>query len=57
MVKDPEVITDESITKARGFKESRGHLLLKHDFVLATLEEGKEARKVAMPAIAAKDVL
>lgn len=52
-MQDPEVVTDEVITKARGFKESKSHLLLKQDLVLATLEEGKEARKVAMHAVAA----
>jgi hypothetical protein len=41
------------MTKARGFKESKSHLLLKQDFILATQEEGKEARKLAMPAVAA----
>lgn len=53
LIVDPEVVTDEVITKARGFKESKSHLLLKQDLVLATLEEGKEARKVAMHAVAA----
>jgi len=53
LIVTPEVIADESITKSRGFKESKPHLLLKQDFVLATLEEGKEARKLAMPAVAA----
>jgi len=45
----PEVINDVSITKARGFKDPKPHIYLKHDFVLATVDECVEARKKAGP--------
>lgn len=44
---EPKVIDDLSISKARGFKESKPHLYLKHDFVLATVDECVEARRKA----------
>jgi hypothetical protein len=53
IMQHPEVITDGSITKNRGFRESKSHLFLKHDFVLATEEEAREARNAAMLAITA----
>jgi hypothetical protein len=49
---DPEVITDGSITTARGFKESKPHHYLKYDFFLVTPEEGEEARKIVIPLVA-----
>lgn len=49
--KKPEIISDVSITKARGFREDISHAYLKQDFVLATPEEGAEARKAKMPAL------
>ena len=44
---EPKVIDDLSISKARGFKESKPHLYLKQDFVLATVDECVEARRKA----------
>ncbi|KAJ7114085.1 intradiol ring-cleavage dioxygenase [Mycena epipterygia] len=44
--------TDVEVTRARGFKEAKAHQVLKHDFVLATTEEGAAARKKTMPAVA-----
>ncbi|KAJ7709024.1 intradiol ring-cleavage dioxygenase [Mycena rosella] len=44
--------TDVTVTRARGFKEAKSHEVLKHDFVLATPEEGAEARKRSMPTAA-----
>jgi hypothetical protein len=41
------------VTRARGFKDAKTHEVLKFDFVLATLEEGAEARKLTMPKVAA----
>ncbi|KAJ6487652.1 intradiol ring-cleavage dioxygenase [Mycena sanguinolenta] len=37
--------TNIEVTRARGFKEATTHQVLKHNFVLATVEEGAEARK------------
>ena len=37
--KDPKLITDASITLARGFKEAKLHLELKQDFVLVREQE------------------
>jgi len=48
LVVDPILITDESVTKSRGFKEPKSHLLVKHDFKLATLEESQAARKAVL---------
>jgi len=45
LIVDPEIINDISISKARGFKEPKPHAYLKHDFVLATVEECAELRK------------
>ncbi|KAJ7483338.1 intradiol ring-cleavage dioxygenase [Mycena latifolia] len=44
--------TDVEVTRARGFRDAKSHEVLKHDFILATLEEGAEARKQSMPAAA-----
>ncbi|KAJ6552878.1 intradiol ring-cleavage dioxygenase [Mycena capillaripes] len=41
--------TDLEVTRARGFKEAKMHQVVKYDFVLATPEEGAEARKRNMP--------
>ncbi|KAG6873332.1 hypothetical protein C0995_000191 [Termitomyces sp. Mi166 len=40
-----ETVTDEDKTIARGFKQKKPHAYLKKDFVLATPEEGAQARK------------
>jgi len=48
LIVEPVVINDLSISKARGFKESKPHTYLKHDFVLATVDECVEARKKAL---------
>ncbi|KAF7371118.1 Intradiol ring-cleavage dioxygenase [Mycena sanguinolenta] len=40
--------TDVEVTRARGFKEATTHEVLKHDFILATVEEATEARKRTM---------
>ncbi|KAJ7261893.1 intradiol ring-cleavage dioxygenase [Mycena rebaudengoi] len=45
--------SDIQVTRARGFKDAKTHEVLKFDFVLATLEEGAEARKLTMPKVAA----
>lgn len=45
LIVDPEIINDPSISKARGFKEPRAHAYLKQNFVLATVEEGIDARR------------
>jgi len=47
LIVEPKEINDLSISKARGFKEPKPHLYLKHDFVLATVEECAEARRKA----------
>ncbi|KDR72706.1 hypothetical protein GALMADRAFT_761838 [Galerina marginata CBS 339.88] len=41
----PEIVEDIAVSKSRGFKESKPHAYLKKDFVLATLEQGAEARR------------
>ncbi|TFK65132.1 intradiol ring-cleavage dioxygenase [Pluteus cervinus] len=49
LIVDPEKVKDEALTVSRGFKNgSKGHAYVKHDFVLATVEEAKEARKDAV---------
>ncbi|KAJ6568404.1 intradiol ring-cleavage dioxygenase [Mycena vulgaris] len=53
LIVDTTTETDIAVTRARGFKEATTHKVLKQDFVLATLEEGAEARKRSMPAIKA----
>ncbi|KAJ7173444.1 intradiol ring-cleavage dioxygenase [Mycena filopes] len=42
---------DVAVTKARGFKDAKPHEVLKQDFVLATVAEATEARKISMPAL------
>jgi len=48
LLTDIEVINDVSITKARGFQQAVPHAYLKRDFVLATPEQGAEARRKIM---------
>ncbi|KNZ73269.1 Hydroxyquinol 1,2-dioxygenase [Termitomyces sp. J132] len=45
LIMKPEIVTDEDKTIARGFVQRKPHVYLKKDFVLATPEEGAEARK------------
>ncbi|KAJ7663908.1 intradiol ring-cleavage dioxygenase [Mycena polygramma] len=49
LIVDTTTETDIEVTRARGFREAKMHKVLKFDFVLATIEEGKEARKRSMP--------
>ncbi|KAF7345468.1 Intradiol ring-cleavage dioxygenase [Mycena venus] len=49
LIVDTTTETDVEVTRKRGFKEATSHKVLKHDFVLATPEEGAEARKRIMP--------
>jgi hypothetical protein len=53
LLQDTTTETDAEVTRARGFKAGTSHQVLKRDFVLATVEEGVEARKRSMPKIAA----
>lgn len=39
-------MTDLALSKQRGFKEAKPHVYLKRDFVLATNEQGAEAREL-----------
>ncbi|KAF8211081.1 intradiol ring-cleavage dioxygenase [Mycena galopus ATCC 62051] len=48
LIVDTTTETDVEVTRARGFKEATTHQVLKRDFVLATHEEGVEARKLSM---------
>ncbi|KAF8957385.1 intradiol ring-cleavage dioxygenase [Flammula alnicola] len=51
LIVEPEIVDDLSLTKSRGFKEAKPHAYLKKDFVLATVEQGAEARlKLAVEA-------
>jgi hypothetical protein len=50
-LQEPDVIDDLSISKARGFKEAKPHAYLKQNFVLATPEEGTEARKRRLQSV------
>ncbi|KAJ6621463.1 intradiol ring-cleavage dioxygenase [Mycena sp. CBHHK59/15] len=52
LVCEPTIETDVEVTRARGFKDAKTHKVLKRDFVLATMEEGAEARKQSMPMAA-----
>ncbi|KAG6909012.1 hypothetical protein DXG01_002398 [Tephrocybe rancida] len=45
LITKPEIVTDEAKTLARGFANAKPHAYLNKDFVLATPEEGAEARK------------
>ncbi|KAG6830225.1 hypothetical protein H0H92_001665 [Tricholoma furcatifolium] len=45
LIVKPEIVTDEAKTLARGFSQGKPHAYLKKDFILATPEEGNEARK------------
>ncbi|KAF7317643.1 Intradiol ring-cleavage dioxygenase [Mycena kentingensis (nom. inval.)] len=48
-----ETTTTESnvdVTRQRGFKDAKSHQVLKRDFILATVEEGKIAREKSMEA-------
>jgi hypothetical protein len=47
-------VDDVEITKQRGFKQAKSHKELKRDFILATKEEGNEARRKAMPSLNAE---
>lgn len=51
LIVEPQLVEDTSVTLARGFKDAKSHMELKHDFVLATPEEGAEARRKVMPAV------
>ncbi|CAK5273525.1 unnamed protein product [Mycena citricolor] len=42
--------TDPELTRARGFLNETSHKVLKHNFVLATVEEGIQAKKQTMKA-------
>jgi len=44
LIVKPELINDVSATQARGFKDQKPHVLLRKTFVLATPEEGQQAR-------------
>ncbi|KAJ3512410.1 hypothetical protein NLJ89_g3540 [Agrocybe chaxingu] len=46
LIMDPEIVTDVSLSKARGFKDAKPHAYLKRDFILVTPEQGAEARRV-----------
>ncbi|KAK7033902.1 hypothetical protein VNI00_012526 [Paramarasmius palmivorus] len=52
LIVDLKPVDDTSKTLARGFKKELPHMELEQNFVLATPEEGKEARRKAMPALA-----
>ncbi|KAJ7498093.1 intradiol ring-cleavage dioxygenase [Mycena galericulata] len=52
LIVDTTIETNIEVTRARGFKESTSHKVLKYDFVLATPEEGAGARKRTMHAVA-----
>jgi protocatechuate 3,4-dioxygenase beta subunit len=43
---EPVTMTDLALSKQRGFKEAKPHAYLKRDFVLATNEQGAEAREL-----------
>jgi protocatechuate 3,4-dioxygenase beta subunit len=45
LIVKPEIVDDLSLSKLRGFKEAKPHAYVKHHFVLATLEQGAEARR------------
>ncbi|KAK7031702.1 Intradiol ring-cleavage dioxygenase [Favolaschia claudopus] len=49
LIVDTTTETDVEVTRKRGFKEATSHQVLKHNFVLATVDEAKEARKRLMP--------
>lgn len=46
LIVEPEIVGDLTLSKLRGFKEAKPHAYLKKDFVLATVEEAAEARKM-----------
>jgi protocatechuate 3,4-dioxygenase beta subunit len=46
LIVKPEIVDDLSLSKSRGFKEAKPHAYLKQDFVLATPEQGAEARRL-----------
>ncbi|CAA7268866.1 unnamed protein product [Cyclocybe aegerita] len=46
LIMDPEIVTDVSLSQARGFKEAKPHAYLKRDFILITPEQGAEARLI-----------
>ncbi|KAG6884927.1 hypothetical protein C0993_007191 [Termitomyces sp. T159_Od127] len=50
LIVKPEIVTDENKTMARGFAQRKPHTYVKKDFVLATPEEGAEARKASKHA-------
>jgi len=45
LIVKPEIVKDISLSKLRGFKEAKPHAYIKRDFVLATPEQGAEARR------------
>ncbi|KAG6879631.1 hypothetical protein C0992_000467, partial [Termitomyces sp. T32_za158] len=45
LIVKPEIVADEKKTLARGFSQRKPHAYSRKDFVLATPEEGDEARK------------
>ncbi|ESK93176.1 intradiol ring-cleavage dioxygenase [Moniliophthora roreri MCA 2997] len=52
LIVDLKPVNDTTKTLARGFKEAKPHMELHRDFVLATPEEGREARKKTLPLVA-----
>ncbi|KAF5324248.1 hypothetical protein D9619_011402 [Psilocybe cf. subviscida] len=46
LIEEPVTVTDLALSKQRGFKEAKPHAYLKRDFVLATNEQGVEAREL-----------
>ncbi|KAF9045563.1 intradiol ring-cleavage dioxygenase [Panaeolus papilionaceus] len=44
LIVEPTTITDGAVTKARGFKDAKPHLHVRHDFVLPTVEQAEAAR-------------
>jgi len=46
LIVKPEIVEDLSLSKSRGFKDAKPHAYLQKDFILATSEQGAEARKV-----------
>ncbi|KAG6866315.1 hypothetical protein C0991_005782 [Blastosporella zonata] len=51
LIVKPEIVTDEAKTIARGFAQGKPHAYLEKDFILATPEEGIEARKLVLKQV------
>ncbi|KAE9411569.1 intradiol ring-cleavage dioxygenase [Gymnopus androsaceus JB14] len=51
LIVDLKQVSDKELSLKRGFKEGKPHVELHRDIILATPEEGREARKKMMPAV------